>query len=258
MKTFLYNLFFLPLFILLFYGCGGGLKVATTPLIVPDFNFSPPSPVAPGSAGIKIAMLDPIYSGNFTYSNQSPFKQFRESMGNDFEQILTARGYIIKGPFDSYDLMTYSDKNDCQLGLEIEIDLNISQTSGGWTYVPLASYGYGITSGNYSTYSGTLNLSGKITIAVFETFTQQKLLVKSVPVPQEDITVKAEASFAGYATAAGIPIEDPGVHNPIAISLAKFYKSTMKRGWDMLSPEELEHVQNQVPTIRQNAGFIKR
>lgn len=240
---------------MLLLSCSGA-KVATTLLVVPDFDFSPPSPVAPGSAGIKIGLINPNYLGNFAYSSRSPFTQFRKNMGNDFQEILTARGYILKGPYEVYDLMTYSDKSECLLGLEIEIDLNIVQTSGGWTHVPLKNYGYGITSGNYSTYNGTLNLSGKITISIIETFTHQKLLVKSVPVPQEDITVKAEAEFTYGST--GLPIADPGVHNPIANSLSSFYKTTMKRGWDMLAKEELEHVQKQVPAIRENAGFIKR
>ncbi|MEW6196870.1 MAG: hypothetical protein AB1521_17110 [Bacteroidota bacterium] len=237
-------------------GCGSSLKVATTPLMVPDFEFSPPSPQAPGSAGIKIGLIDPVYSGNFLFSNRAPFQQFRKSMGGDFEEILTSRGYILKGPYEAYDLMTYSDKNECELGLDIEIDLNIKETSGGWDHVPLTNYGYGITSGGYSKYNGTLNLSGKITISIIETFTRQKLIVKSVPVPQEDITVEAEAEYKYGST--GVPIDDPGVHNPIANSLSSFYKTTMQRGWDMLAKEELEHVRQQVPEIREKAGFIKR
>ena len=250
---FIFVLFLLALF---FVGCGTSLKVATTPLIVPDFDFSPPSPVAPGSAEIKIALIDPIYSGNFLYSNKAPFTQFRKNMGSDFEEILTARGYILKGPYESYDLMTYSDKNECELGLEIEIDLNIVETSGGWNQVAPSYYYGAVISGNYAEYNSTLNLSGKITIAVIETFTHQKLLVKSVPVPQEDITVQAEAQYK-YGSS-GVPLGDPGVYNPIAKSLSSFYKTTMKRGWDMLAQEDLEHIQKQVPEIRENAGFIKR
>lgn len=234
----------------------GGLNVATTSLVVPDFDFSPPSPAATGSAGIKIGLIDPVYSGSFNFSNKPLFMQFRKNMGNDFQEILTARGYILKGPYEAYDLMTYSDKTECQLGLDIEIDLNIVQTSGGWNHVPITNYGYGIKSGGYSEYEGTLNLSGKITISIIETFTRQKLLIKSVPVPQENIKVKAEAQFEYGST--GLPIDDPGVHNPLANSLSSFYKTTMKRGWDMLAKEELEHVQKQVPEIREKAGFIKR
>ena len=255
MKKYLYSTITLIMFVLLLHGCAA-TKVSTTSLIVPDFDFSPPSPVAPGSAGIKIGMIDPVYSGNILYLNRPPFLQFRKNMGKDFEEILSARGYILKGPYEIYDLMTYSDKNECQLGLDIEIDLNILETSGGWTHVPLQNFGYGITVGNYSTYAGTLNLSGKITISIIETFTHQKLLTKSIPVPQEDITVKAEAQFKFGST--DVPLADPGVHNPIAMSLSSFYKTTMKRGWDLLAIEELDHVKNQVPEIREKAGFIKR
>ncbi len=254
-KKSIYSALILIMFALLNLGCGA-LREATTPLIVPDFGFSPPSPVSPGSAGINIAMIEPAYSGNFIYARKSPFRQFRDNMGKDFEQILTAHGYILKGPYDSYDLMTYSDKNECELGLDIELNVDILQTSGGWNHVPPVSYGIYGTGGNYSEYKGTLNLSGKINISVIETFTRQKLLVKSVPIPQEDITVNAEAQFNFNAT--GIPLEDPGVHNPIANSLSNFYKSIMKLGWDLLSKEELEHLQKQVPEIREKAGFIKK
>lgn len=243
--------FFLPILLL---SCSG-LKQAETALKVPDFDFSPPSPVAVGSAGIKIALIDPSYSGNFAFSSYSPFKEFRESMGKDLEEILTARGYILKGPYETYDLMTYSDKNECELGLDIEIDLNIRETSGGWTHVPLKSYQY-FSTGNYSTYASTLNLSGKINISVIETFTRQKLLVKSIPVPQENLSVAAEAEFKFGTT--GFPINDPGVYNPVTNSLSNFYKTTMKRAWDMLAAEELDHVKKQVPEIREKAGFIKR
>ena len=134
-KHIIYPALTLIVFSLLFLGCAPA-RVATTPLLVPDFAFSPPSPVAPGSAGINIAMIEPTYSGNFIYARKSPFKQFRDNMGKDFEQILTARGYILKGPYETYDLMTYSDKNECELGLDIEINVEIIETSGGWTRLP--------------------------------------------------------------------------------------------------------------------------
>ncbi|MFA6979050.1 MAG: hypothetical protein WC209_06965 [Ignavibacteriaceae bacterium] len=256
MKRNIYSALIVLVFALIFLGCGGPTKLATTALIVPDFDFSPPSPAAPGSAGIKIGLIDPVYSGNFLFSNQAPFKQFRKNMGSDFEEILTARGYFLKGPYEVYDLMTYADKNECELGLDIEIDLDITQTTGGWTRFQPVYYQGGIVGGNYATYAGTLNLSGKITVSIIETFTRQKLLIKSVPVPQEDIMVKAEADFVFGTT--GLPIRDPGVHNPIANALSSLYKTTMKRGWDLLAKEDLEHLQKQVPEIREKAGFIKR
>lgn len=252
MKKNLYSAATLIVLALLFLACATQERITTgTPLVIPDFDFSPPSSVAPGSAELKIALFEPIYPENFVYSNKSPFKQFRSSMGNDFEEILTARGYILKGPYEEYDLMTYSDKTECELGLSADIKLNIDQTSGGWTYRPIGSDG----EQTLSEYEGTLTLSGKITLYISETFTKQKLIVKSLPIPQIDLAVKAESKYLGIKKE--IPLYDPGVHNTLANAMKEFYQSTMKRAWDLLPKEDLIRVKDQVPQIRKEAGFIK-
>lgn len=240
------------MFALLFWACA--VNRITTPLTVPDFDFSPPSTVEPGSTGLKIALFEPVYLGNFAYSDKSPFKNFRSSMSKDFEEILTARGYVIKGPYEAYDLMTYSDKSECELGLFADIDMNITQTSGGWRYTPPGAYGMG----DVSRYEGTLTINGKITLYISETFTKQKLIVKSLPIPQTDIEVEAEGKYKGYQQPNTIPLNNPGVHNPIANALKDFYQSTMKRVWDLLPKEDLIRVKNQIPQIRKEAGFLKQ
>jgi len=248
MKKNLYSAFTLIAFAILFWASATP-KNLTTQLIIPDYDFSPPSSVEPGSAGIKMALFEASYPGNFSYSSKSPFKQFRSSMGKDLEEILTSRGYTIKGPYDGYDLMTYSDKEECELGLFADIDMNIDKTSGGWRNVTAAM----------QKYEGTLTISGKITIYISETYTKQKLIVKSLPIPQTDIAVKSVSNYNMYSMTNRdlVPLDDPGVHNPIANALKEFYQSTMKRTWDLLPKEDLLRVKNQVPQIRKEAGFIK-
>ena len=46
-----------------------------------------------------------------------------------------------------------------------------------------------------------MNLSGKISIYVGETFTKQKLLIKSVPLPQSDFLVIADKTYELHITA---------------------------------------------------------
>jgi len=248
MKKNIYSALTLVAFALLFWASSTP-KDMNSQLIIPDYDFSPPSTVEPASAGIKMALFEASYPGNFSYSNKSPFKNFRISMGKDLEEILTSRGYIVKGPYDGYDLMTYSDKEECELGLFADIDMNIDKTSGGWRNVTAAM----------QKFEGTLTVSGKITLYISETFTKQKLIVKSLPIPQTDISVKSIANYNMYTIPNRelIPLEDPGVHNPIASALKEFYQSTMKRAWDLLPKEDLLRVKNQVPQIRKEAGFIK-
>ncbi len=226
-------------------------------IIIPDYDYTPPGTATSGSAKMKIALFNPSYSGTFKYSNKSPFKQFRTSLSKDFEEILTARGYIIKGPFDAYDFMTYSDKQECELGLFVDIDLDLEQTSGGWVITPAEPYRNHWNQGKagFQSYSGTLNLSGKISIYVGETITKQKLLIKSVSLPQSDFQVSADKTYELGTT--GIPLDNTGVHNPISNALLDFYKTTMQQAWNLIETSELAHVNAQVPEIRKNAGFIK-
>lgn len=225
-------------------------------MIIPNYDFTPASTAGAGSAKMKIALFNPSYSGTFKYSNKSPFKQFRTSMSKDLEEVLSARGYIIKGPFDAYDFMTYSDKQECELGLFVDIDLDLEQIAGGWQVVPATPRrGFAPATAGYQSYSGTLNLSGKISIYVGETFTKQKLLIKSVPLPQSDFQVRADKTYELGTT--GIPLDNTGVHNPISNALLDFYRTTMQQAWNLIETSELAHVNAQVPEIRKGAGFIK-
>ena len=253
MKKHFFSLSVLFLFALFFYASKPSQKIQqpVESLIVPDYSFVPSSKVAPGSTGIRIALFKPVFPGNFTYASISPFSTFRTNMNRDLEQILTSKGYILKGPFDTYDDMMYSDKKECELGLFTDIDLNITQTSGSWrnagsVLLPVS-------------YSGTIAISGKITFYVSETFTKQKLLVKSLSIPQQiDVQLSSKLRYAGneeIIMANKIPINDPGIHNPIALALVDFYKSTMKKASDMLEVEELKNLKAQAKDIRSNSNF---
>ena len=44
-------------------------------------------------------------------------------MGNDFEEMLTAKGFKIRGPFGSRDEMVFNDKQSSDFAFIAEIDL---------------------------------------------------------------------------------------------------------------------------------------
>lgn len=236
----------------IFFVSSSSQKKSTTPLMSPNFDYSPPTTVPSGSAGVKLALFQPVFSSNFLYSNQSPFKDFRRAMGNDLEELISARGYIIKGPYEIMDQMVYADKKECELGVFVEIDLKLHENSGGWRqYSGITAYD------TYAKYNASLNLSGKINIVVKETFTQQKLWIKSVPIPESVITAVGENKYP-YGTVGIIPLDDPGVYNPLIRSLQDFYRSTLNQFYQYLVPEEMKMVQKQVPEIRKEAGFEKK
>ena len=251
-----YSAITLIVFAVLFIASASQKKLVSVK-VVPDFAFTPPTTVPIGSTGIKIAMFDPAFSGSFSYSNKSLFKTFRESLGKDIQSIISAKGNILKGPFEAYDFMTYSDKNECDLGLFVEIDMHLTETSGKWDQIAPVYYGYGVTTAGSAKYTGTINISGKINLYIAETFTKQKLIIKSLPIPQSDMSVTTEEAYP-FGTTGLIPVDDVGLFNPLSKGLSDFYKDAMKRAWDMLDKEELAHAEAQCAQIRKDAGFVKK
>src|SRR5580765_4546739 len=71
------------------------------------FDYSPPSRAQAASTGITIAIVRPTYVGKNPVYYVSPFNEMATSMGNDFEELLTAKGFTVRGPFGSRDEMVY-------------------------------------------------------------------------------------------------------------------------------------------------------
>src|SRR5678815_5739246 len=125
------RLFFwrLIMFSLALAGCSSPKQTTTTaqpPIqrIPAKFDYSPPSRAQVASTGITIAIVRPTYVGKNPEYYVPPFNEMATSMGNDFEELLTAKGFTIRGPFGSHDEMVYNDKVNSSFVLEIGIDVN--------------------------------------------------------------------------------------------------------------------------------------
>lgn len=84
---------------------------ATETRVPARFDFSPPSKADVGATGITIALIKPSFINNNPYAYVDPIGEMATSMANDFNELLTAKGFKIRGPFQSRDAMTYSDKS---------------------------------------------------------------------------------------------------------------------------------------------------
>ena len=89
---------------LLFTGCFS-TKNASTPTepaerkVLAKFDFSPPSRAGVGSTGLTIAMVKPSYVDKNAEYLVSPFNEMAERMASDFDELLTAKGFTMRGPY---------------------------------------------------------------------------------------------------------------------------------------------------------------
>lgn len=243
-------LLMLTVFMIIITGCGGTKQIASQ--LAPKFDYFTPS--ADGavvkSNQIALALLRPkfgVSTSEFITTScygRSPFTNFIKSMGNDFEEMLTARGYTIKGPFNTFDEMVYSEKKTTDLALHPEVDIEFSGR-------PIHQQLNVMNNKFFYYVDGEIKITGKINLVFYEPQTKTKVWVKSVPFEETTFHVKGAKK---YAQPTFIQEED-GIWNPLVEHLEQVYQKSMKTCYNHLDPEELALKKKEALEIKANANF---
>lgn len=235
------------------FGCSGHQAPTKEPPTMKSlsFDFISPTEGYAKYSGITFAIINPQYVNDFKQSNSEPYKTFAKNMGNDFAEMLTARGFQYKGPFSKHDDMVYNDKKFTDLVLEPEMDIQItgeylkygkkySVAKMGWVYEYFCD--------------GNASLTAKLNLSISEPFTKTKVWVKSLQI--DPITFKLQ-SYYSYESQ-NFPLEtDPLVWNTLIDNLTKIYTDFLNTSWNHLDPEELLRKKDEANEIKQNSGFLK-
>jgi len=243
----LVSLLAFTIYIVFLVGSAAKMPVSTQ-LKVGNFDYTPPMVAGAKSTKIAFALISPSYAPNFQYTDVAPFSDFKKRMEADFEELIIARGYSIRGPFVSRDSMVYSDKEQSDLTLAIELDVNINQTTPSpWLIVHRSRQ-------PQFAYQGTIVLSGKVNLTIAEATTGEKLWAKSISLPQQSVTVASERSYANINV---VPVSDPGIHNPLTVAMEQYYTTIMRTAWGHLEPIEIDNLKSQAKEIKKKAVYVK-
>ena len=232
--------------------CGVSHK-ATLPTVmrVPaKFDFSPPSRALSGSAGITIAIVKPIYVGENPEYFVPPFNEMASSMGNDFEELLTAKGFTVRGPFGSRDEMVYNDKLNSSFVLEIGIELKPQynrkfttdlKTNWGSILNPNAPL-YGMT----HKVNGEITLSGNLIVNAKSSQYGELIWKKNIALNPASFTYTGSLTWSdAVPTMADELKQDNVVYNTLSVELEKFYLKALGLAWQQIDAEEMKSVADQ-------------
>ncbi len=135
-----------------------------------SFNYTPDSQAVPGSAGVTFAV------GNVVYEYQTDSKilwykspllaNLSDAIKRDLSAILRAKGFSVRGPFDSYDLIPYPDKKASDLYAISKMELSF--TSRGPKGLP-------------KDVMGNIEVTGKITLELKEIVIRELMWSKGIP-----------------------------------------------------------------------------
>lgn len=248
-NNFLY-LTFLTVFLV---SCGSSRNTTTSepPLmrIPAKFDFSPPFRGVAGSTGITIAIVKPTYVGKNAEYYVPPFNEMAASMGNDFEELLTAKGFTMRGPFGSRDEMVYNDKINSSFILEIGIELT-PQYNRKYATSTKTNWG-SILDKNAPATISTQRMSGEITIAgnlvINAKSSQYGELIwkKNISLEATSFTYAGSLTWDGVPTMAEELKKDNQVYNTLSSELEKFYQKALNLAWQQIDPAEMKSVAEQ-------------
>jgi len=214
---------------------------------VPSFHFTPASSAPAASAEVTFAVVNASYSENQPWTTIWPFSDFSKNMALDFQQILSARGFTVKGPFGSYDELTFPDKKGSDLVLQLTLEVRLDIIN------PVARKHIGIWSPDSYSINGQAAIGGRVTLSLMESLSKERMWFKSIEIPREVVSFEGEKEYP--APPSGIDLSDPGIAKSLGPKLEALYTKVMQASWNYLDPGEMQLVKKQADEIKKKKVY---
>lgn len=229
------------LFSAMFYASKTTQRAATVsvPIKTPNYDYVPAE--SKGRNNITLALVKPIFAPTMKYGQLKMFRDYSEHMAMDFEEIVTKRGYTLRGPFAGASDMVYDDKRICSLYLQPEILIDMDMANVKY----LAHSSTEVIGGRLQTvtsysFTGTITLTGRINMMFMEPFTQEKIKILSISQPQKTISILSQRRYLDYDFYnVLVNHKDAGVINPIISALEECYQTSLTTAYNHLDPQEI-------------------
>ena len=209
--------------------------------------------------GITLGLVNPVFARDMKYSTIKLFADFPTHMGTDYEEMITKRGYTLRGPFQAVDDMVYNDKVACGLLLRPEININFDFSQMHRTVLRNAINEGTLHLPALYTYSGTVVIDGRINMIFCEPFTMEKIKVLSISIPQKTIQLSDPHAYGTSDFLEVISTSQEGaMMNPIITALEDIYQSTFKTAYNHLDPHEIADYLSDAKKVREKSNFMSK
>jgi len=226
-----------------FFSCTMPKQTTNTPSprLPAKFDYSPPSRVEAGSSALTVALISPVYITKKPEYIVAPFPEMSTSMNNDFEELLTAKGFKIRGPFRSRDEMVYSDKINSDFAFLVEIDL---QPTWNRTFDQTLGLGGLISTTHTYQYKtkGEVTFGGNLVITATSAQYGEKIWKKNIALDKASFTYTGSVKWNNIPSVADELKQDNVFYNLVARELEKFYTQAMGLAWQQIEVEEMKTV----------------
>ena len=216
-------------------GCVPTTVEPELPRAIITFDYSPPETM-PGSANLTFAVVGTEIVGGRRGTPIPLFKTFASNMTKDFAEILTARGFSVKGPFQDYDIMTYTDKEGTDLILMAEVEFSSDTTQ--------------IRPSRIGRLSGSIIVTCHVNLVAYESLTRNRLWTKSVAITPITVELISRNVYPNGASLATLLINENKFHNDVGRALEGQYTEVLNRIYGYIEPESMTIVGEAAKKLR--------
>lgn len=238
-------------------GYAASPKQQEEPVYAANFNYIPESQVAPGSAGVTFAVGSPVYlsggalndlwlqelvaikkvsnkpDAKIPWSSFSQFDNLDKALKDNLSALLLAKGFNVRGPYDSYDLIPYPDKKDTDLYLVPTLDLTLAINKEEWSGALL---------------SGEVEVSGKAIFELREIVTRELMWAKSIPFTKFTFPYSIRGSYH-------VENKFNLIMNEVAKGVEQQYPNLMATISKLIYPEEMQIIKKQCQELKSKKGY---
>lgn len=169
-----------------------GLKVA---LLLPAGEV--PSLEAESSRGMVSPLLASLYRPTLKFVKGELPNNFKGNLARSMEAILLNKGYGVKGPYKSYDEMTYGEKKEVDFVLSPQVELysEIVQQNCSTKRPFTGPAGVSISKGEVKC-EGAVRFTGQLSFVLLEPLTKEKVYIKGVDFRTKEVPFSVVVEYA--------------------------------------------------------------
>lgn len=227
---------------------------------VPRFDFTPPAESSTRSAGLTFALVNTTYSEHHPWTMSSPFDLFASNMSNDFQEMLLGRGFSIKGPFSTYDHMTFPDKQDSDLVLIPTLDVRVDFQNVDIRTSLVQSI---LAPGNNlaGRVQGVAVVRSQLTLVAREPLTMENMWIKNLSVDNSSVSWVTDNSYT-YDPDAGVAnitlemlLRDQGFVRAFGPEIERVYDQLLTQAWNQIDPDEMRMVAREAQELKEKKRY---
>ena len=221
-------------------------------VVEPNFDYNP-AEATPGKTEITFAVVGSKFEVPFGSTAVSMFQRFASNMAGDFGEIITARGYTLRGPFETYDEMTVVDKENSDLILTAEVDFQSDFTGTYVEFVERVKGRHLFRIGGRGGWqaSGQVRVFGRISLMIKESLTNERIWTKSVNISPLTVLLSSSAVYdQEYITLVDVLNRDYEFYTTLGKRLDAQYDEILSRTYGYLDPSEMLIISKQATELR--------